>query len=323
MVVRGIICILFCGLVIQLSAQNAYAPGVGEAGSEAIHKDSSIIISWTSDVTVQRGLQDVAQPNLGKTTVGSPAEAMGKADIRVVSLGDGGEAIAGFKLGIYNGPGPDFVIFENAFNDSFLELAFVEVSSDGVNYFRFPAHSLTDTINAVGSFGAIDPKDLNNFAGKYRGGYGTPFDLDELKNIPGLNLGKVTHIKIIDVVGSLDTLFGTRDHFGNKINEIYPTPFPSGGFDLDAVGAIHIHPTGIQEYHLKQVSFYPNPAKDFIRISDNWLNATYQIYNALGELKEERRVTNQRIDVSGYEKGIYFLKLISSTGQGQAKIVKE
>ena len=54
-----------------------------------------------------------------------------------------------FASPIYNGEGPDFAVFENGFDIDdeydptgvlhFLELAFVEVSSDGENFFRFPA----------------------------------------------------------------------------------------------------------------------------------------------------------------------------------------
>ena len=43
----------------------------------------------------------------------------------------------------------------------FLELDFVEVSSDGVNYFRFPATSYTDTTVQTGSFGSTDATKIN------------------------------------------------------------------------------------------------------------------------------------------------------------------
>jgi hypothetical protein len=63
---------------------------------------------------------------------------------------------------------------------AYLELAFVEVSSDGINYFRFPATSLTPTDNQVSNTAYMNAANINNLAGKYIGGYGTPFDLDEL-----------------------------------------------------------------------------------------------------------------------------------------------
>jgi hypothetical protein len=72
---------------------------------------------------------------------------------------------------------------------------------------------------------------------------GTPFDLDELSGVSALlNIDAVTHVRIIDVVGSLNDLYASRDSLGNKINDPWSTPFASSGFDLDAVGVIHAVP---------------------------------------------------------------------------------
>lgn len=43
----------------------------------------------------------------------------------------------------------------------------------------------------------------------------------------------------MDVVGSIAESNCTRDANQHKINDPYPTPFPTGGFDLDALGIIH------------------------------------------------------------------------------------
>jgi hypothetical protein len=130
-------------------------------------------------------------------------------------------------------------VFENSFRDDFLELAFVEVSSDGINYKRLPATRFIDTSIQVDSFGLIDCREVNNLAGKYRALYGTPFDLDELALFSDIDLMNVTHVRIIDVVGSIDNVYASRDKDGRKINDPFPTPYPSCGFDLDAVGVIH------------------------------------------------------------------------------------
>ena len=81
-----------------------------------------------------------------------------------MSLGDGGVAILTFKYPIKNETGNDFAVFENSFNDTFLELAFVEVSSDGIHYFRFPAVSNTQDTLQMGNDASIDARHLNNLA---------------------------------------------------------------------------------------------------------------------------------------------------------------
>src|SRR5207249_2137736 len=122
----------------------------------------------------------------------------------VVSLGDGGQITLGFDKPIRNGSGADFAVFENGFASgslAFLELGFVEVSSDGMNFFRFDATSNTQTTTQVASFGLLDATNLNNLGGKYVAGFGTPFDLQELAGrSPFLDVNDVRFVRIVDVV---------------------------------------------------------------------------------------------------------------------------
>jgi hypothetical protein len=229
-------------LILSFFVQIGYAqfdPAAGMAGSRAVHKDSSAFIDWASACTIKRGWKDIAQKDSGKVDYGTVSYATKKSDGTVISLGDSGVATLSFNTALANGKGADFAIFENSFSDVFLELAFVEVSSDGVHFVRFPAISNVDTSSQIGSFGSTDPTDLYNFAGKYRAQYGVPFDLEELKDSANLNVDAVIHVRLIDVVGSIDTTHASRDSEGKIVNDPYPTLFPSGGFDLDAVGVIH------------------------------------------------------------------------------------
>jgi hypothetical protein len=174
--------LFFAVLLFSTSICFAQFPGAaGTSGSTAIFKDSSIFTNWGITCSVQRGLQQIDDLSLGYVTTGDSSMATGHADgVQVVSLGDGGSAIVGFEKPIKNGPGFDFAVFENGFIDEFLELAFVEVSSDGVNFFRFKATSNTQTDVQMGPFDYnADATLINNLAGKYRAMYGTPFDLEK------------------------------------------------------------------------------------------------------------------------------------------------
>lgn len=269
-----------------------YSQFVGPAGtlnSTAIHKDSNIIVNWATGCTIERGLMDIAQPHLGFTSVGDAHSALGYADgSNVVSLGDGGYAILTFKHPIINGQGPDFAVYENAFNEKFLELAFVEVSSDGINYFRFPAISNTSSVVQMGPFdNTSDATLINNLAGKYKVNYGTPFDLDDLSDIDGLDINNITHVKIIDVIGTIDNQFASFDSNNQRINDPYPTAFASGGFDLDAVAVIHQNENILSIEELQdEITLYPNPIKAGQTIHITGLPDIDQvhIYNLEGKL---------------------------------------
>lgn len=229
-----------------------YAPTAGQVGTTAIAANDPSIVAWATIAgDLQRGPQQLGDPELGDANFGSAAEALGAANATfitptpVVSLGDGGWITLSFAQPITDGAGFDFAVFENGITNNFLELAFVEVSSDGVHFERFNAVSLTPTgtqVNGddlVGPFGSVDPTNIHNLAGKYRAGYGTPFDLNELSGRVGLNIASITHVRIVDVVGSINPLFATYDSLGNIINDPWPTPYDSSGFDLDAIGVIH------------------------------------------------------------------------------------
>jgi hypothetical protein len=234
--------------LVSLSTSNLlagpYAPAAGQPGSTAIANGSQLIVDWATGFNgLVRGPMDIANPGGGLASFGTGSEALGFADANathVVSLGDGGQITLTFAHPITDGPGFDFAVFENGFADAFLELGFVEVSSNGSDFIRFPAVSLTQTATQLGSFGALDPTSLDNLAGKYRAGFGTPFDLTQVAGLsPLVDVDQINYVRILDVVGSINPLLGQQDSLGNLVNDPYPTAFASGGFDLDGVAVMN------------------------------------------------------------------------------------
>jgi hypothetical protein len=305
---KQVFVVLFLTLACIDKAQ-PFPPKAGMPGSSAVHKDSTAILAWASACSVTRGFVDVSNQSLGKVDAGEESFATGKAlSNGVVSLGDGGSATCSFQYPIRDGEGADFVVFENSFDGNFLEFAFVEVSSDGENYFRFPAASLIDTSAQVGTFGTTDCRLVKNLAGTYAAGYGTPFDLAELKNSIGLNIYAITHVRVIDVVGSLQANYCTRDAAGRKINEPYPTPFAQGGFDLDAIGVLHsAGVTALAESKIEH-TYFKNPISEQESILFTTPEiSSVSIYDASGKLV----ATGTAEDVSAIflQAGLYFVQL--------------
>ncbi len=317
---------IFALLITSISTAQ-FAPAAGQIGSSAIYKDSSIIVNWAKSATITRGFQDISNTSLGETFIGDSSSVIGMADINnVISLGDGGSVICQFQYPIINGIGYDFAVFENSFQDDFLELAFVEVSSDGLYYNRFPAISFTDTTEQIGSFDLINPSKLNNLAGKYRGGYGVPFDLQELISDTNLNLNNITHVRVVDVVGSINNLYANYDSEQRKINDPWPTPFSSGGFDLDAIAVIHQdNSSGIvfNSYKKNGISVFPNPASDYIQLNIlQHNNRIIKIYTLEGSLVKEFSNAGNSYNISFLDKGIYMLKIESGNEIENIKLVK-
>ncbi len=188
----------------------------------------------------------------------------------VVSLGDLndaqieanvplGQITLGFNAPVYNGSGCDFVVFENGWGPVsegkyWCELAYVEVSSNGIDFIRFPSVSLTAQL--TGRYGLIDITDIYNLAGKFGEDYseeqiiffGTPFDLSEIANDPlvlsgVVNINDIKYIRIVDVVGS-GNFYDEATHFGYSANHPIYDPWltwGSEGFDLESIGILHSH----------------------------------------------------------------------------------
>lgn len=321
--------ILYLLAILPISLHAQFDGIVGTEGCKAIHCDDSRIIDWATSCQVIRGLQNIANPQGSYASYGTENDAIGKVEdgntMDVVSLGDSGIAILTFQTPIVNGDGYDFIVFENSFSDDALELAFVEVSSDGVHYFRFPATSNTPVDKQISTFGTIDDvTKINNLAGKYRVGWGTPFDLEELEDNENLNKDNIQYVKIIDVVGTIDPQYATFDVHGNMVNDPYPTNFASGGFDLAGIGVINNkNSVSVFNYNELVVSIYPNPCRNFIYIHANGCNLS--IYNSLGQKLHQQQLTENtsKIDMSKYREGIYFIHLQNNKAKKCIKIIKQ
>ncbi|MGE4652748.1 MAG: DUF4465 domain-containing protein [Myxococcota bacterium] len=219
---------------VQASAQTGYAPELMQAWATSVQE-------------LLRGPLDIAAPGAGAASYGEGGFALGPASsdsADVVSLGDGGSIALHFASGISDGPGDDLAVFENGFftvGGLFGEFAFVEVSSNGVDFGRF--ESACDVTQPVPGFGAVDPNDYQGLAGDQAIGSGTGFDLAEFADHPlvssgALNLLAVSHVRIIDVIGD----GSASDSLGWPIYDPYPTAFETGGFDLEAIGVLHTAP---------------------------------------------------------------------------------
>ncbi|MGD9505963.1 MAG: hypothetical protein AB7W37_13690 [Syntrophobacteraceae bacterium] len=158
---------------------------------------------------------------------------------------------------ITNGPGHDFATFENGFvvgwTSAFIfgELAYVEVSTNGVDFIRMPSHSITP--KWPGAYGSFRATGVFGLTGKhvnaYGNSWGTPFDLDWIADDPlvlngTVDLTNIRYVRQVDVPGGGPTdaagnvagLF--YDSYGNPIYDAWVT-IGSGGADLDAVAVIN------------------------------------------------------------------------------------
>ncbi len=180
---------------------------------------------------------------------------LAQGSLHVHTLGVGGEATLGFDVTIVDGPGCDLIVAENAFLtgglDVFAEAVFVEVSSDGANFARFPSRYVGPATSPGpygtrphGSFSGLagqtpvlagsaqapnaDPRDVVESGGD-------AFDLADLASHPLVaqrlvDLRAIRFVRLVDVRSGLDL-----DSNGTPILDA-----GAGSADVDAVIAIHV-----------------------------------------------------------------------------------
>ena len=322
--------VLTCILaLVPVALWAQFAPAQDKPGTTAMHADSTAFVAWATGCTVERGPMRIDKPENGLATYGADSLALGMpgGTYDVVSLGDGGNAVLTFASPIYNGPGPDFAVFENGFANAMnpdtwaLELGFVEVSSDGVNFFRFPAVTYVQTETQLDNAGSINPAQLHNFASKYGAFYGTPFDLDEVEDNALLDKNNVTHVRIVDVVGNIDPVYATYDSEGHIVNDPWPTGFASSGMDLDAVGVIHdLAHYDVPENEVEEIALFPNPVKDQLTVKAENLQSV-EVYNLMGQ--QVLASTSSVIDMGILNQGIYFVRIHTDGKTVTKRVMKQ
>ncbi len=214
----------------------------------------------------------------------------------VCSLGLGGEIIIGFKdKRIVDGPGVDFIVFENAFYSKlakrlFAEPAVVSVSMDGVNFFEIPFD-----INTLDGCAGTRPTKKHNgldWDTSLCGGNG--YDLADF------GVSEIRFVRLVDTSGYL------LAHPEHKYYDATIT-----GFDLDAI-------VGLYPRELVELTSVNEPRIDqMVKISQNgdiatiecngFSGASAKIFSATSELVYSANFNNRmEIRLSEMPSGMYF-----------------
>ncbi len=217
-----------------------YDPAENPNFTGALYPETAILGPVTGDV------YDIA-------ALGEPPAADWEA-----GTAEPGTITVSFDRAIKNLQGADFTVYENGFaqydfqNETLselvlAELAYVEVSSNGLDWARFPSDSQTPS--KLGSYAPLDPTNVYNLVGKHVNAYtdygnaswGTPFDLSTLEDeqtvIDGLvDLNAIWYVRIVDIPGNGDSL----DASGDPIYDGYPQLFGALGADIEAIGQINV-----------------------------------------------------------------------------------
>ena len=241
--------------LIALAATMLFAAGCSDAGAgggvaddaggtdipaaaahgEGVAADSALVSGWATGVVAYGPGAEAAAYTDARAALG-PATGV---STEVVTLGRGGTITLELAAACADRDGAELAVFENALGEAsslFAELAYVEVSSNGTDFARFPV--ATTRTEPVGAYGRIDTGQYSGFAGLHPAGTGTAFDLAELRGSAEVaegpvDLDAVRFVRLVDVVGD----GRETDASGTPVYDPYPTT-DTAGFDLDGVALL-------------------------------------------------------------------------------------
>ena len=217
----------------ELLVTASFPGGAEDPARGALTAEDPRVIGWAEEVTALTLGEGLAEG------AARPEEALGVAEghpVRALSLGEGGRVTLRLSTPAADTPGADLGVFENSFNHTFLELGFVEVSSDGHTFARLPSAYLGE--ERLGPFGEQPPEQISGLAGSTQGGAAEGLDLASLAGHPAVEMGlinpqEINYIRVVDIIGD----GRAHDTLSRPIYDPYPTAL-SAGFDLDGVCAL-------------------------------------------------------------------------------------
>lgn len=248
---------LLVGLLLIFLTTTAWA-GLYSGPTDMTHSIDPAIPSASTRFVEWANAIDPARTHFaprGSTAISATGyNSLGDLDASEIANGvSPGYLTVTFSTGIRNGSSADFAVFENGFtygspNGLFMDLAYVEVSSNGTDFARFPSISTnTAPVTGSGAFAGFDTSNIYNLAGKHAGGYGTPFDLADLLSDASVlsgavDLSSIQYVKLVDIPGNGSFL----DSQAHPILDNWLTT-GSGGFDFrlpvgQGVGVINAIP---------------------------------------------------------------------------------
>jgi hypothetical protein len=205
-----------CALAASMGCSSGAEPDAAQLACAPGFVTSVVSVTWGTNA-------GYGQDKMPAVVSGAPraADTTLKGSTDVVSLGVGGEIVLGFAgNGIADGPGADFIVFENVFyaggdpTKPYAEPGQVSVSQDGTRWTEFPCDAQSSPYQGcAGTHPTLSNPDNGV----------SPFD-------PGVAGGEAFDLATIGIQTARYVRIVDRSASGAGT---------SAGFDLDAIAVVH------------------------------------------------------------------------------------
>ncbi len=127
----------------------------------------------------------------------------------------------------------------------------------------------------------------------------------------------------IDCASNLSISGATAQTFAPTSNGVYAVIVTNANNCSDTSACVYIGNVEIKGLTNQMISVYPNPTHDNIVVEFSMNKATIEIIDALGAVLEIKDVqSGDIVSLSTYNRGVYFIKVVSENGSTLHRIVK-
>jgi len=129
-----------------------------------------------------------------------------------------------------------------------------------------------------------------------------------------------TYELLLDTLGSGSSWTGHIDNFNIRFDGNGNKSSGTGSFEIDLIEFFYSPSTSISENNSSELTVGPNPSTGHFRINSEKPISGYSIYNTAGQVVKQVNSAGTNVtmvDISGGNKGIYFIKVKYDTGETQ------
>lgn len=233
---------------------------------------------------------------------------------------DGKNSPAQISIAIFNGSGPYNAQVAKLSDNIFMPLTLVPISNNDV---------FTADIYLNGDIRIfIQDDNLNDFIQDINL---QPINIDNSVIVNGSTItanftnGTYSWFRCSDnqqIPNEINRSFSPKDDSEYRVTIIDQDTGCTVDSECNSIDQSTLSLPNINNDDLINFNIYPNPSKDFIRITENLKIDTYTIYNIMGRVIKESNKPTELIYIGDLEIGQYYIKLTSSGRVNVQKILK-
>lgn len=138
-----------------------------------------------------------------------------------------------------------------------------------------------------------------------------------------ITAGTATSYQWYDCGSSMNVSGATSQTLTVTTNGVYSVIVTNANGCVDTSACVYIGNVGIKDITSQVISVYPNPTHDNVVVEFSMNSATVEVIDALGAVLETKSIkSGDVVSLASYNRGVYFIKVVSAEATTLHRIIK-